>query len=213
MVLTNNVAVLANNNFSISPKLLIDILNNHDAYYEVSIFIIDLEEKEIKNRLGNNGMVDHSTLKKQLKYSDADSVCNAISLSRQSYSSLYIEHNRNIASKLLSSDSIVYISHYSPLIIACLSGESIFNLLGQPYISYVDYSLSQKKACSTNNAYSSDQSLEICNINIARDTFGVSGNNVKVGIVDMGVPSFSELFVSRINYSSSNMYGRISYCF
>lgn len=131
---------------------------------------------------------------------------NYIKCERRISAEYYIEHNREISDGF-SEDELLFISKYSPLVIAELSLDEIISLSRNDSIQSIDYCEPVEITLSTDELVQLRESTRIEEIH---EDIGLTGAGVKVGIVEStSVTTNSELPASRfsvvgIPYSVNN---------
>ena len=154
-------------------------------------------------------------------------------VSSEIYSKYNSDHNFNIMKRLSMTDEVLsshllYSCRYAPNVEICLTKEQILNLVDDEEINYIYYLDPDDEICEdtvTEDIVENDNSLDeleetfdttfysVTGINTARDAWGLSGNGMKVGMLESGGVIDSSLVtthtsqmhkVSSTSYSYSN---------
>lgn len=127
---------------------------------------------------------------------------NLIAKQREIISDAYKVYNYENLKKInLEKESVIYSSVFSPVIIANLTKEQIYDLTKAEYVVGLEY--------KDTNPPKPEQSYALSTIDgkYVRDTLGYDGHNVKVGIFDGGkvkkVSALSNTSITNLNSSAS----------
>ena len=164
-------------NEKISERLFELMSSNNET--TVSIWLsspnISSQQKELKNSISNQGK-------------DAYRVNKRTYLSQ--VSEIYVNHNQNFVNSFMDIDDIIYISKYSPMIIANLSSEEIIFLCDKAEVISIDV-YSDNDFVSSNIETCSYAQLDTMEEEL--NSLGYTGSGISIGIIDSGIPLVSEL--------------------
>lgn len=118
-----------------------------------------------------------------------------IQIKRETSRLIYNDHNIEIAKKLFSEGDIIYISEYSPVILACLNSNSIESLSKEDDVNYIDiyYREEHEIEMSTANA--------VTRASLVYNSYGYGGYGVKIGVLEDSITNGS---FPGINIASQN---------
>lgn len=193
-LLTNNSVAYAYDTYitecesKISPLLTSEINNTNtndevlvSLWFDTSEINEAIEEKIFKLENDFKNKTKNAPNDKKLKY-----LHEYRSAKKNVYSNAYKSLNTNYISLLDSGFETVYISKYSPSIIAKMNSEQISSASRKNYVTHID---------SGTVAVESelDISRQVIRANQIQNSalFGYTGNGVRVGILDAGIPDIN----------------------
>ena len=130
---------------------------------------------------------------------ESDLLQNSIESKRAIYKSLYSEANEQfLVENANQFENIVFVSMYSPMIIASMYKDNIISLIRSSDVSWMD--LFEEGGSGDELAIANETTLAT----YVRDTCGNKGSGVKIGQIEGGLPntSFSELSGQSITINS-----------
>lgn len=130
---------------------------------------------------------------------DAATVQSYIEAKRAAAAEIYVEHNQQIADELLDGFEVLYISRYSPVVLANLSAESALNIAANPEIKMISYYGTEDETVDSVTS-TSTSTISLNNINnITRvnqvhdsSSYGYTGDGVKIGVFEISLPEVSK---------------------
>ena len=155
-----------------------------------SVDTLEERKKEIKNYL------NHTRIKREKENRLTQ---NYVKMHRKYSRMEYSRKAKNIISSNKISSNIIFESKYAPCIIACLNKARINDMEKNRDIESIKlYKKSKIETCTVNTVKSSSGLTKL------DDKYGLTGNGVKVGMIDSGHPSScSELDLSSIQMIGS----------
>lgn len=172
--------------------------------YRVMIWLEDIDtskaveaaKKKIPNYKERNTYLKNSA---QLTVAEAEELDLHIFTEHQAMRECYESYTNDIANTFFYESEIVYNSRYSPVIIADLSYERIEQLSLIERIVKIEYYNDTVDDSETNTDvqargtthYSISDTLDYINHSVFEDTWGTTGLNVRVGILDNGIPNMT----------------------
>ena len=176
---------------------------------EATITVIkkDIDYDEIMNRFKERYPLEYETYY-EAKYGDdistkenekigGDLLQSAIEIKRSLFREEYSKTNSEFIQRYAAKSEIVFLSEYSPMVIVKATHDEILNLFNAEETLYVE---------EFKNLEGKNESLGLANLisraDYLRDTIGLTGTGVKIGMVEAeGVPD-----ASVINLSSANLF-------
>lgn len=203
-------------------KSKINSVNNNNCL-QVSIWFKDIdhttaEEKTIakveknidnKNLISNaldvisfakNTEINNFVIEKAKEKTSISEINQVVSIKRNIYAQMYKESNDNYLESILpyiDANSIIYVSHYSPNVLASLKKEQIIYISKLDFVENINYYNKETETLtsdidgitnstrSSNSYYSfSSHQFDMTGVSTMRDNYGFTGEGVKIGVID-----------------------------
>ncbi|MBR7021170.1 MAG: S8 family serine peptidase [Lachnospiraceae bacterium] len=205
-----NEAALRSGCYARSDEVFTCIIWLNEINYETPIRM-GLAEAEKAHR-ATNGNIDlpytlfYDDVTKELQIdfdvdADYEFVQTYIETKRAVAKQMYLDQNVDFSERVLGGE-VDYISGYSPCVFASLSADQITDLLDSEEITLIDYysdnepvNDDEEDGSLTSTDISNLHSVKMydTNINITKQLYNVSGANVKIGQLEMGCPTSSNV--------------------
>lgn len=120
---------------------------------------------------------------------DGELLQNGIEYKRQVFADLYTEQNQAFADKYLTKEEQIFVSKYSPMIIASIGRDLLFEIIRNDSVIWIDlfheFSMEELMSIATMTTKSS----YVCY------SLGNNGNGVKIGQIEVFVPNTEDQYL------------------
>lgn len=210
--------VTANEKITSELKEQYALTDGKEIFAQVWFSDVDLDVAEdtalqtigvTKTELNSYESIDSLTVSASVLAKQNDVIQAYIEAKRAAAKDLYIEHNQKLTDKLLKGTEVVYISRYSPSVIAKLSESSAMAIAEYPEIQMISYLTNEISSEVETSSTAAQSSISINDMNdLTRvnaihtsSNYGYTGQGVKIGISEMSVPTqsaFPNIKISKI---------------
>lgn len=160
-----------------------------------------------KAKLESYEVADPLAASDQVLAEQDDEIQAYIEAKRAAARELYTDYNQKLADELLSGTEVFYISRYSPVVLAKLSENSAMTIAEHPKIQMISYYsndvISEDLTRASSPSISINDVNTITRVNSVHESsnYGYTGQGVKIGVLDIGIPNtsqFSNLNIKKI---------------
>lgn len=175
---------------------------NHDEVYsqfqllypeEYDYYMAIEEKEEPYENMGLNYSTSENNKVDENETRGEDILQRAIEHKREIYRSFYESHNSSIITDYkISTDDIIFQSSYAPFIIVRTDYDTVIDMSNDNRIEHI---------ASFHNCTANEEDLNLANqitrANYVRDTCGLKGSGVKIGMVEaLGIPNLNDSYLT-----------------
>ncbi len=143
--------------------------------------------KSIAEDNNGNEVRNKQLLTEEQKLAQIEEIQNYIMQKRRIAQAMYLSDNKEIVSNLsskLSGGKVVYVSKYSPLIVCEISRSEAVNMA-------MNKEVLKMTSGETKIEPLMSVSRNVVSANVMQDTYGITGQGIKIGMIETGVPDTS----------------------
>ena len=134
----------------------------------------------------------------------AEIVDGYIMAKRNAEAESYQDYNEGVLSNIDYIDEIVYVSHYSPVVVANMAAENIYRLTSNESLEIIDF-YDDKIEPSMTIANATTRVTEVRNASY----YGYTGTGVKIGLYDAGMPTVNNTISATVHYPNGATSGHV----